>query len=96
MQYNQHWNRVWSLLLLLSSSCGAFSPTQSNSRSTTRIFSSPAATLPEGIIKTISKPGRGNPAKLGDIATVKYTCYLPGDEKAAPFAKSNKQKLVSN
>lgn len=93
MQYNKHWNRVWSLLVLLSLSCSAFSPTRSNSRSATRIFSTQTA-LPDGIIKTISTPGRGKPAKLGDIATVKYTCYLPGDEKAAPFAKSNKQKIV--
>jgi len=50
--------------------------------------------LPEGILKTISKPGDGLPAQLGDIATVKYACYLPNDEKAAPFAKSDKQKMV--
>jgi FKBP-type peptidyl-prolyl cis-trans isomerase len=47
--------------------------------------------LPEGLVKTVSKPGNGNAAKLGDIATVKYTCYVP-DSK--PFAKSSRQKLV--
>jgi hypothetical protein len=31
---------------------------------------------------------------LGDIATVKYSCYLPDDEDALPFARSSKQKVI--
>ena len=103
---NSKWNGSWSgnlilLVLSLSSFVDAFS-TPSNSHQSrnivsrtrgTRIFSS-ATMLPEGILKTISKPGDGLPAQLGDIATVKYSCYLPNDEKAAPFAKSDKQKMV--
>jgi multidrug efflux pump subunit AcrB len=98
MHCNTHWNHqhgVWSILLvvlLLASSTVAFSPTlKRSSSSSTRIF---AVTLPEGVAKTISKPGQGNPVKLGDIATIKYTCYLPGNEKETPFAKSDKQKMV--
>jgi hypothetical protein len=77
-------------------------PISSTSSSSTRIFAASTTstsrspfTLPEGVIKTISKPGNGEPITLGDIATVKYTCYLPGDDSSvAPFAKAEKQKLV--
>jgi hypothetical protein len=76
-------------------------PISGTSSSSTRIFAATTSTsrspftLPEGVIKTISKPGNGEPVTLGDIATVKYTCYLPGDDSSvAPFAKAEKQKLV--
>ena len=89
-------NRIWSLVLLLcsTSSCTAFVPNKCTQR-TAKLFSTKSTTLPEGILKTISKPGQGKPVSLGDIATVKYTCYLPEDETAKPFAKSDKQKMVS-
>jgi peptidylprolyl isomerase len=45
-------------------------------------------------MKTVSKPGQGNPVSLGDIATVKYSCYLPNDPKAPPFAKASQQKIA--
>jgi FKBP-type peptidyl-prolyl cis-trans isomerase len=56
----------------------------------------------QGIVKTIFEPGNGMPLRLGDIATVKYSCYLPDDNSdgstassaAAPFAQSTKQKMV--
>mmetsp|Transcript_1934 Transcript_1934/g.4453 ORF Transcript_1934/g.4453 Transcript_1934/m.4453 type:complete len:217 (-) Transcript_1934:896-1546(-) len=58
--------------------------------------SSSSFTLPEGMIKqTTEQPPVGTqPTKpnLGDIVTVKYTCYGVDDEK--PFAKSTKQKMV--
>jgi len=47
--------------------------------------------MPEGLVKTVTKPGNGPPLKLGDVATVKYSCYL-SDE--APFARSEFQKVV--
>jgi hypothetical protein len=50
--------------------------------------------LPEGLIKTVSKPGTGPPLKLGDVASVKYSCYLHDDESKAPFARSDFQKVV--
>jgi FKBP-type peptidyl-prolyl cis-trans isomerase len=60
--------------------------------SRTKLFSSAAAgMLPEGLVKTISKPGSGVRANRGDIATVKYSCYVPDGK---PFAKATKQKLV--
>ena len=68
------------------------SPGSAVGNSDTRIFST---NTDGGFIKTVSKPGSsGKPVNLGDIATVKYTCYLPGNEKAAPFARSEKQKMV--
>lgn len=47
--------------------------------------------MPEGLIKTVTKPGNGPPLKLGDVASVKYSCYLPDE---APFARSELQKVV--
>jgi len=68
----------------------AFAPLQNAkpSRIPTRIFST------EGFVKTVSKPGSSKQVNLGDIATVKYTCYLADDEKAAPFARAERQKMV--
>ena len=57
-------------------------------------LSSTAAVDNEGLIKTITKQGTGKVANLGDIATIKYSCYLPDDEKAIPFSRSDKQKMV--
>jgi hypothetical protein len=46
----------------------------------------------DGLVKTITTPGNpGQKANLGDIATVKYTCYVPNSK---PFAKATKQKMV--
>ena len=50
--------------------------------------------LPEGIVKTITTPGNENRrVNLGDIATVKYSCYVP-EQNQKPFAKATKQKVV--
>jgi len=63
--------------------------------SSTRRCGSVSSTLPDGITKTVTKPGTGKPLRLGDVATVKYSCYVPsGDEPSSPFAKSPKQKVV--
>lgn len=55
-----------------------------------------AAIDTEGMIKTITTEGTGTPLRLGDIATIKYRCYLPGDEykTQTPFSQSSKQKVV--
>jgi hypothetical protein len=54
--------------------------------------------LPEGLLKTITVPGSGDRASLGDIATVKYSCYVPTNNQITnnnkPFAKATKQKMV--
>ena len=59
-------------------------------RDTFRLFSA-GVELPEGLFKTVSKEGDGPPLKRGDIATVKYSCYLPD---SPPFARSEKQRVV--
>lgn len=97
------------LLVVLPALAIAFAPSQGSVAFTSRPSSVPqrhtaltlsstvAPQLAEGILKTISKEGQGKLVKLGDIATVRYTCYLPDDVAAAstlPFAKSSKQKMV--
>eukprot|EP00339_Tiarina_fusa_P006381 CAMPEP_0117062918 /NCGR_PEP_ID=MMETSP0472-20121206/43879_1 /TAXON_ID=693140 ORGANISM="Tiarina fusus, Strain LIS" /NCGR_SAMPLE_ID=MMETSP0472 /ASSEMBLY_ACC=CAM_ASM_000603 /LENGTH=269 /DNA_ID=CAMNT_0004782329 /DNA_START=65 /DNA_END=871 /DNA_ORIENTATION=+ len=92
-------NRLLGFLLLLASAT-AFAPSSGRSNLNVRqtdnknnpLYASSAAM--EGIIKTVSKKGFGQPAVLGDIATVKYSCYLPDDEKAMPFARAERQKMV--
>jgi len=58
--------------------------------------SSTLVTLGDGLTKTVTKPGNGVPLRLGDVATVKYSCYVPGGEATttAPFARSEEQKVV--
>lgn len=51
-----------------------------------------AASLPEGLSKTVVKPGSGRPLDFGDVATVRYTCSVPGASQ--PFARSNSQKVI--
>jgi hypothetical protein len=91
-------------LALVVNSSFAFSPRLSNANvnanvnaracSRTRIVLSATKELPEGIVKTVSKPGSGKAVSLGDIATIKYSCYLASDDKSSPFAKADKQKMV--
>lgn len=82
-----------SLLLTLAtvvSYAGAFAPAAGVQRrtATTRLFSEAAA---EGFVKQVFTPGNGAPLKRGDIATVKYSCYLPD---SPPFARSEGQRMV--
>lgn len=50
--------------------------------------------LPEGIIKSIIVPGNGERVRLGDIATILYSCYVVhnidnnNDMTTQPFSKS--------
>ena len=62
-----------------------------HARQHTRLHSEAVA---DGLVKTVTQPGRGVPVQLGDIATVKYSCYLPAEPKMAPFSKANQQKIV--
>lgn len=99
------------LLVVMPAFAMAFAPSQgsvafarptratatSAARKNSPLASAVAPELAEGILKTISKIGQGLPVKMGDIATVRYTCYLPDDVDAKstlPFAKSSKQKMV--
>jgi len=64
---------------------------------TTKLNSAPPGFTVEGLQKKIVKEGNGVPVRLGDIATVKYSCYLPADGSGttnAPFAKARDQKIV--
>lgn len=62
--------------------------------STQRYSTAEAPALPDGLLKTVSKSGNGPAVKRGDVATVKYSCYLPDDATKIPFAKSDFQKVV--
>ena len=85
---------VVSLFLLIASS-SAFAPNPVLRRQSRTVAWSTASTeLSEGLFKTVSTPGNGQTVQLGDIATVQYTCYLPDNEKALPFCKSPRQKVV--
>ena len=57
-----------------------------------RLCSSTIASLPEGLTKTVIKTGTGASLSFGDVATVKYTCSVPGANQ--PFARSNSQKVI--
>ena len=51
--------------------------------------------LPPGLIKQVAKEGTGPFIRVGDVATVKYTCTVTGsDQNQTPFAKSSAQKFV--
>jgi len=58
------------------------------------------SSLPSGLIKQVTNPGRGSPICVGDIVTVRYTCTVVEDNTNAPlhnvvpFAKSSSQKFV--
>lgn len=84
-----------SLLICCQLALG-FSPSPlvsiSKTPSNSRLLSAATTEMPEGLVKTVTKPGNGPPLKLGDVASVKYSCYLPDE---APFARSEFQKVVS-
>jgi len=58
-----------------------------------QVAAATASPIAEGLTKTIVKVGRGKPLKLGEVATVSYTCSLLSSTQQ-PFAKSNQQKVV--
>lgn len=65
-------------------------------KSNSRLHSTATAAenVAEGLVKTVLQTGQGNQVNLGDIATVKYSCYLPDDPKALPFSKASQQKVA--
>jgi hypothetical protein len=88
-------------VLSVASYSVAFAPSKlwncksnAGSTSTCLLLSSSTAALPEGIVKTVTTTGTGRSINLGDIATVKYTCYLPENDNNKPFATATKQKMV--
>jgi len=59
---------------------------------TAQLYSSTASILPPGLNKNVKKAGSGPPLNLGDVATIKYSCFVKGS--SAPFAKSLEQKVI--
>lgn len=85
------------------SRCDGFAPIHSDispfrqPSSQTQLYSAVGATnIANGLIKTITKEGFGNPLKYGEVATVKYTCYIPPVDGSSPkpFAQSLSQKVI--
>ena len=64
-----------------------------------KLFSASNIILPQGISKDILKEGTGSSVCVGDVATVRYACYLLGADKILPlqkpFAKSKEQKVTT-
>jgi len=58
----------------------ATATTTTRTRTTTTATALSSQQAENGLIKTITVPGQGDYAQLGDLATVKYTCYLPKDD----------------
>jgi hypothetical protein len=82
---------VAAILILSCQMIMGFAPLSTTRIAPSKALNSAAATeMPEGLIKTVTKPGKGPPLKLGDVASVKYSCYLPDE---APFARSEFQKV---
>lgn len=67
-------------------------PTLIKNMHTTRLFSAAIPQQEGQLLKTIAQEGSGPTLKLGDIATVKYSCYVVNEK--TPFARSSKQKLA--
>ena len=66
------------------------------SAASTTTSSAPVVEITEGLSKTVQTEGTGVPVKLGDIATINYSCYLP-DHDGVTFSKSassGKEKLI--
>lgn len=61
-----------------------------------KLHMSSTVELPSGLIKKVTKPGMGPPIRVGDVATVKFTCDVVDEngESSMPFAKSSGQKFV--
>ena len=100
---------ICAVILLMQNQCAAFAPISplsnggnvvsfrpiDNRESVTRVFSSNAVVeeVMPGLKKTLMKKGYGEPLRLGDVATVKYSCNVPN---MPPFAKALKQKIQVN
>lgn len=48
--------------------------------------------IEKDLVKVMWKEGDGIPLKEGDVATIKYSCYLPN---TPPFTKSDAENFVS-
>merc|ERR1712238_642969 len=54
-------------------------------------------TLPDGLTKMVKRKGDGPRLRKGDVAIVKYNCYVPSDNAEEPvmiFSQSPRQKVI--
>ena len=90
-----HSNRLFLLCLLVSTaSTIAFTPSDRSQRKAVLDLYSSKTPIPDGILKQVSTPGNGKAVNLGDIATVRYACYVSGSRDALPVARAERQKMV--
>jgi len=79
-----------------------FMPSTSYATSPNRVqplFSTITApvTLPDGLTKMVKRKGDGPRLRKGDVAIVKYNCYVPSDNAEEPamiFSQSPRQKVI--
>jgi hypothetical protein len=64
-----------------------------STRTTSRLFSTVAKTLPDGVTKTVTVQGTGREIRLGDMIIAKYVCKAEGVEPA--FARADRQRFVA-
>jgi hypothetical protein len=72
----------------------AFAPSHRSRHNSGIVLRSSTAAFPDGIVKQVSSPGSGKAVNLGDIATVRYSCYVSGNRDALPVARADRQKMV--
>lgn len=85
------------LASFLTIGASAFAPIHTNTKltsSSSSLYSTAAAVTPiaDGLSKKITRPGDGPPLRLGEVATLSYTCTIPSTQKT--FSKSNQQKVI--
>lgn len=70
-------------------------PASAASAASTALASSAAVQLPPGLQKTVIQQGDSFDVERGDIATLKYACYVVDEaNKTPPFCKATQQKMV--
>ncbi|CAJ1887853.1 unnamed protein product [Cylindrotheca closterium] len=88
-------NRLFLFCVLLSlAATGAFTPSHRSRRNSGLLLRFSTTAIPDGIVKQVSSPGSGKAVNLGDIATVRYSCYVSGNGDALPVARADRQKMV--
>lgn len=87
------------LILLFPSFTNGFVAVPRVSRQPLVLYSATASSissgsLPEALLKTITKVGNGPMVRMGDIATVKYSCYVSGNPTPFSRSTSKAQKMM--
>lgn len=89
------------VLMVVGSSAFSHNSMVSTKTTTTKLFSTAAPMLPEGLVKTVVQGGNpaAPPIGRGDVVTVKYTCYSTSgddndDSQNVLLARADSQKMV--